>query len=66
MYFLDLFIIMIDLKWWWIIFVYILMYFGSWFLFGLFWWFLIYYCGENLCVDNVDFFMSVFFFLLEI
>lgn len=65
MYLSDLFTTMIDSKWRWITFVYILMYSGSWLLFGLFWWLLTYYRGENLCVDNVDSFTSAFLFSLE-
>lgn len=65
MYISDLFTTLIDSQWRWISFLYILMYSGSWLLFGLLWWLITQYRGDGLCVDNVDSFTSAFLFSLE-
>lgn len=65
MYISDLFTTLIDSKWRWISFVYILMYSGSWVLFGLLWWLITHFRGDKFCVDNVDSFISAFLFSLE-
>ena len=65
MYVSDLFTTLIDSKWRWISFLYVLMYSGSWLLFGLLWWLITYLRGEKFCVDNVDSFTSAFLFSLE-
>lgn len=65
MYISDLFTTMIDSKWRWICCIYITMYSGSWLIFGLLWWLITYFRGDNFCVDNVDSFTSAFLFSLE-
>ena len=67
MYFSDLFTTMIDSKWRWVTLLYCSMYCVSWLLFGLLWYLITYYRGDNYCVDNVytGSFASAFLFSLE-
>ena len=67
MYFSDLFTTMIDSKWRWITLLYGIMYCGSWLFFGLLWYLITFYRGDNYCVDNVytGSFASAFLFSLE-
>ena len=64
-YFSDLFTTMIDAKWRWICFTFLAMYVGSWLFFGVLWYLITIYRGNNKCVDNVFSFTSAYLFSLE-
>lgn len=52
-YLADIFTTMIDLRWKWVIFIFIASYITSWVLFGFIWWFMAYLRGSTVCVAKV-------------
>lgn len=52
-YLADIFTTMIDLRWKWVIFIFIVSYITSWVLFGFIWWLMAYLRGSTVCVAKV-------------
>lgn len=52
-YLADIFTTMIDLRWKWVIFIFIASYITSWVLFGFIWWLMAYLRGSTVCVAKV-------------
>ena len=53
LYLADLFTTLIDLRWKWVIFIFVASYIISWTLFGLIWWLIAYLRGYSVCVWKV-------------
>ena len=52
-YLSDIFTTMIDLRWKWVIFIFVSSYIISWVLFGFIWWLVAYLRGSTVCVHKV-------------
>lgn len=52
-YLSDLFTTMIDLRWKWVIFIFVATYIISWLLFGFMWWLMAKLRGSTVCVREV-------------
>ena len=52
-YLSDIFTTMIDLRWKWVIFIFVSSYIISWVLFGFMWWLVAYLRGSTVCVHKV-------------
>lgn len=52
-YFVDIFMIMIDLCWKWVIFIFIFSYIILWVVFGFIWWLIVYVRGLIICIEKV-------------
>ena len=52
-YLSDIFTTMIDLRWKWVIFIFVSSYIISWLLFGFMWWLVAYLRGSTVCVHKV-------------
>ena len=52
-YLSDIFTTMIDLRWKWVIFIFVASYIISWVLFALIWWLMAYLRGSTVCVRKV-------------
>lgn len=70
----DFFIIMVDIKWRWNVFIFVSGFVIMWLLFVLFYWLVLKFYGDlndvkiiilRLCFENVNFFMVVYLFLIE-
>lgn len=70
----DFFIIMVDIKWRWNVFIFVSGFVIMWLLFVLFYWIVLKFYGDlndvkiiilRLCFENVNFFMVVYLFLIE-
>ena len=52
-YLSDIFTTMIDLRWKWVILIFVASYIISWVLFGFVWWLMAYLRGSTVCVEKV-------------
>jgi len=64
-YLSDIFTTMIDLRWKWVIFIFVASYIISWVLFGFAWWLVAYLRGSIVCVHKVNNWTSAFLFSVE-
>jgi len=64
-YLSDIFTTMIDLRWKWVIFIFVASYIISWVLFGFTWWLVAYLRGSIVCVHKVNNWTSAFLFSVE-
>ncbi|KAJ8368327.1 hypothetical protein SKAU_G00083550 [Synaphobranchus kaupii] len=73
-YFIDIFTTLVDLKWRFNLFIFILVYTVTWLFFGFMWWLIAYlrgdldHLGDNEwtpCVNNLHNFVSAFLFSIE-
>lgn len=53
LYLADIFTTMIDLRWKWVIFIFISSYIISWVVFGFIWWLIAYVRGSTICIEKV-------------
>ncbi|KAK1168250.1 G protein-activated inward rectifier potassium channel 2-like [Acipenser oxyrinchus oxyrinchus] len=73
-YFTDIFTTLVDLKWRFNLFIFVLVYTVTWLFFGMIWWLIAYvrgdleHIGDNQwtpCVNNLNGFVSAFLFSIE-
>ncbi|MEE6467825.1 hypothetical protein FKM82_008080 [Ascaphus truei] len=73
-YLSDIFTTLVDLKWRFNLFIFVLVYTVTWLFFGMIWWLIAYIRGDlehigdkawNPCVDNLNGFVSAFLFSIE-
>ncbi|XP_027004532.2 G protein-activated inward rectifier potassium channel 2 [Tachysurus fulvidraco] len=73
-YFTDIFTTLVDLKWRFNLFIFVLVYTVTWLFFGFMWWLIAYargdleHIGDNAwtpCVNNLEGFVSAFLFSIE-
>ncbi|XP_064158245.1 G protein-activated inward rectifier potassium channel 2-like [Anguilla rostrata] len=73
-YFTDIFTTLVDLKWRFNLFIFVLVYTVTWLFFGFMWWFIAYARGDlehigdskwTPCVNNLNDFVTAFLFSIE-
>ncbi|XP_030055548.1 G protein-activated inward rectifier potassium channel 2 isoform X2 [Microcaecilia unicolor] len=73
-YLSDIFTTLVDLKWRFNLFIFVMVYTVTWLFFGMIWWLIAYIRGDldhigdkswNPCVDNLNGFVSAFLFSIE-
>lgn len=65
LYLADIFTTMIDLRWKWVIFIFISSYIISWVVFGFIWWLIAYVRGSTICIEKVRSFTAAYLFSVE-
>lgn len=65
LYLADIFTTMIDLRWKWVILIFMTCYIFSWTLFAFIWWLIAILRGSSVCVSKVDNWTAAFLFSVE-